>query len=116
MSLVEFNGLGSTLRPGRGCRRRHRRLDLDWSGRLTTRSGPVVCWVGDLSLGGARLGVPHKLRPTPAAVLTIDGVGDFLCQVCWLGQRTLGVRFAEPPERLARVFARHLPAAPSTVA
>ena len=80
MSLLEFGGFGESLRLGRGCRRDNQRIGLDWRGRIMVRADESVCWVSDLSLGGARVRVPQLLHGWSNPVLSIDGIGQFPCQ------------------------------------
>ena len=110
MSLLDFAGLSASLWPGPRCRRAQPRATVDWHGRLSGTRDGIVCWVADLSLGGARLGVPHRLRDGGPPVLAIDGVGRFPCRIVWRGRGEYGVAFLEPPAALVRHFDRWLPA------
>ncbi len=109
MSLLDFSGLRASLWPGPHCRRGQARTQVDWRGRLTADHDSIVCWVEDLGVGGARLGVPHRLRGGGTPVLTIDGIGRFPCRIVWRGRGDYGVAFLEPPAELARHLGTWLP-------
>lgn len=110
MSLLDYGGFGESLRLGRGCRRDNQRIGLDWRGRLLVRADESVCWVTDLSLGGARVRVPQMLHGWSNPMLAIDGVGQFPCHIVWRGRREYGVRFTETPSQLSSYFGPWLPA------
>ena len=110
MSLLDFDGLRASLWPAPRCRRSHARATVDWRGRLTGTRDSIVCWIEDLGLGGARIGVPHRLRGGGPAVLTIEGVGTFPCKIVWRGRGDYGVAFLETPAALTRHFGSWLPA------
>jgi hypothetical protein len=59
----------------------------------------VVCWIADISEGGARLVLAHNEDVPPVFTLLLTPKGDTrrFCQVMRRDGTTLGVKFVEAP-------------------
>ena len=80
-------------------RRRHKRLPVFWTGRISPDNGrdrDISVNLMDISAGGARVTMAEPVHGCPMVKLTIDRVGEFFGEVVWEGLGDLGIRFVDP--------------------
>lgn len=87
-------------------RRAHRRKPTLWEGRFDCDAGVFSCVVLNISAGGAMLRIDAPLIKTGRAVLMIERFGALAAQIVWQmpDEGKLGLRFCEPPDRVARAL------------
>lgn len=91
---------------GRSCsgatpeeRRRHKRLPVFWTGRISPDNGhdvDISVNLMDISAGGARVTMAEPVHGHPMVKLKIDRVGEFVGEVVWERLGDLGIRFVDP--------------------
>jgi|SRR5665213_2724033 len=91
-----------------GGRRKHRRKPVMWSAHFELPTGGLDCIAFDLSLGGAklRLDAPVKLRQRGRLVL--ERYGAIEAEILWQRPGMAGLRFLDPPWRVARLIGKAL--------
>lgn len=73
------------------------------SGRLEDHGRWQECLIEDISPGGAKITV-QALHELGADVhLEIGRFGRFAAQIAWRGEKELGLRFTDGPERMGEV-------------
>ena len=92
-----------------GGRRRHRRKPVLWRATLELPAGSVDCIAFDLSLGGARLRIDAPVPMRQRGRLIIERYGAIEVEVAWQRPGEAGVRFLDPPWRVARLIGKALP-------
>jgi hypothetical protein len=92
-------------------RRRAVRKSVLWSGRLESNARLLNCAILDVSLEGIRIQLDEKVPSRGPFALACSRFGTFHAEVVWESDRTLGLRFLEPPGRVADTIGRHLPLA-----
>jgi PilZ domain len=90
-------------------RRRAVRKRVLWSGRVESEERMLSCAILDVSLSGARIRLDEgSLSPGPVAI-AVSGFGTFQAEVVWDQESQAGLRFLEPPGRVADTIGRQLP-------
>jgi len=92
-------------------RRRAVRKSVLWSGRLESNARLLDCAILDVSLEGIRIKLDEAVPSRGPFALACSRFGTFHAEVVWERERTLGLRFLEPPGRVADTIGRHLPLA-----
>ena len=59
------------------------------------------CEIRDISTGGARVKTSMAAAPQTQITLVIDQLGNYAGRVAWVRCGELGLKFCEPPERIA---------------
>lgn len=92
-------------------RRAHRRVPTLWEGRIDTDAGVFFCVVLNVSRGGAMVQATAPLAPTRRATLMIERFGTLQAHIVWHLPHAskMGLRFVDPPHRVARILAGALP-------
>lgn len=90
-------------------RRAHRRKPVMWAAQLETESGTFDCSAFDLSLGGAKLRLREPVMLRRPVRLVLKRFGTLEAEAVWRRAGTVGLRFAEPAEIVARIFGGTLP-------
>lgn len=92
-------------------RRRFRRYPVLESGLIFTREGCLDCQVVDVSANGVRVRPVGKLSDRPGTCRFLLGrMGAFEAEVCWEGPDSIGIRFGDAPEAVAKRYKELLPA------
>jgi hypothetical protein len=92
-------------------RRRSVRKSVLWSGKLEANARLLSCAILDVSLEGIRVQLDETVPSRGPFALACSRFGTFHAEVVWERERTLGLRFLEPPGRVADTIGRHLPLA-----
>jgi hypothetical protein len=82
-------------------RRVHKRKLVLLMGTLETETGSFSCSIFNLSLGGAKLAVAAKTKPSQPVTLTIARGGTLHAAVVWESHGEIGVRFTDDPRHIA---------------
>jgi len=82
-----------------------------WSGRVEVNARLLNCAILDISLQGARIQLAEGLLPRRPFAIAVGHFGTFLADVVWERDRMAGLRFREPPARIAETIGRELPLA-----
>jgi hypothetical protein len=82
-------------------RRRHARVGVMLMATLRSTNGLFDCMVLDISRGGAKVMLSEAHDITPAVTLILGGFGAFRAQLVWHRGEILGIRFDDPPEKIA---------------
>ncbi|HUZ75407.1 MAG TPA: PilZ domain-containing protein [Stellaceae bacterium] len=86
-------------------RRRHRRRQVVWQGKIETRDSRLVaCAVLNLSLGGAMVAADGAFAAGDWIKLSITRIGSVEAEIVWHDDGHLGVRFLDDPARIAGIF------------
>jgi hypothetical protein len=90
-------------------RRRHQRKPVLWRATLELPTGGLDCVAFDLSLGGAKLRLDAPVRVRQRGRLVIERYGAIAVEVAWQRPGLVGLRFLDPPWRVARLIGKALP-------
>ncbi len=90
-------------------RRRAVRKRVLWSGQVEADAQLISCAVLDVSLQGARVRLDDGALPQGPLAIAVSRFGTFQAQVVWAQDRVAGLRFLEPPGRVADTIGRRLP-------
>jgi two-component system, chemotaxis family, chemotaxis protein CheY len=88
-------------------RRKSSRRPVLWIARLDTDASSMECLLLNISLGGAMLQIPAPIT-SRAVTLALERFGSFTAEVKWQRDNKLGIRFTDPPDRIAQAFAEAL--------
>ncbi|HUB96144.1 MAG TPA: PilZ domain-containing protein [Stellaceae bacterium] len=87
-------------------RRRHPRVGVTFMAVFRTPHGFYGCLVVDLSRGGAKLSfdeTPLVMAGDPVTLL-IEPFGEFRAETMWHRGEFAGIRFLDPPAKIAAAF------------
>lgn len=90
-------------------RRQQRRKPVMWEARLETEIGAFDCAAFDISLGGAKLRLDAPVALHRPLRLVLVRFGMLRAEAAWRRGKTLGLRFAEPPELVRHMLGEALP-------
>jgi len=91
-------------------RRRANRKRVLWSGQLLSDARLLSCAILDISLLGARVQLDQQSTVlAPIAKIAMSTFGNFQSAVVWQRDRIAGLRFLEPPGRVADTIGRQMP-------
>ncbi len=80
-----------------------------WAARIEAAGRQYDCVVVDLSLGGAKLDVAAPVAQGDAVTLILERFGSFRAEIAWRDDGSVGLRFAEDPQRIADLIGGRLP-------
>ena len=80
-----------------------------WAARIEAAGRQYDCVVVDLSLGGAKLDVAAPVAQGDAVTLILERFGSFRAEIAWRDDGSIGLRFAEDPQRIADLIGGRLP-------
>jgi hypothetical protein len=85
--------------------RQDARKPVIWKATLTTNDDKVFdCEVRDVSLAGTHVTCLAPLAIKDEVLLTIDGLGDFAGEVCWVRNENIGLTLLVGPDLLLKKF------------
>ncbi len=85
-------------------KRRFRRARTFFTGVITDKGQLTDVVVADISANGAKVRVKGEVPEADNFKLRVNGVGEFEATVCFREGVTLGVRFDEGAEEVAKAF------------
>jgi hypothetical protein len=87
-------------------RRRHPRVGVTFMAVFRTPHGFYGCLVVDLSRGGAKLSFAETplVAPGEPVTLLMEPFGEFRAQAVWRRGELAGIRFLDPPAKIAAAF------------
>lgn len=83
--------------------REHGRRDVLVDARILYGEGWHDCRIVNISVGGAKLLIGHRLDPGAVVLLHIGNFGQFSGTVVWQHAEELGVKFTHDPADIADV-------------
>lgn len=109
--LKSKRSAGSDRPVGTPERRRALRKRVLWTGRVEATDHLINCAVLDVSLQGARVRLDDDgdALPKGLVAIAVSRFGTFQAEVVWTHERTAGLRFLEPVERVADTIGQQLP-------
>lgn len=85
--------------------KREERKPVIWTAKLTTMDDKVFdCEVRDVSLAGTHVTCLAPLTIKDEVMLSIDGLGDFAGEVCWIRNENIGLTLMAGPDLLLKKF------------
>jgi len=89
--------------------RRTVRKRVLWAARLKAGARQFDCIVVDLSLGGARLHFCEPLPKGQMVSLILERIGTIGAEVVRQEERSVGLRFTDDPQHIAKLIGHRLP-------
>ncbi len=87
-------------------KRNDERLPVLWHGTITTEDElSFPCQIMDVSHAGTLISVDANLALGAELVLTVEGIGEFACEIRWVGNSELGLTLIAGPDLLLKKFA-----------
>jgi PilZ domain-containing protein len=102
---------GSEQPPSTPERRRALRKRVLWSGQVESNERLLKCAILDVSLQGARVQLAEGSLSQGPIAIAVSRFGTFQAEVVWERESMAGLRFLEPPGRVADTIGRQLPLA-----
>lgn len=84
--------------------RKYQRVETGMTGILDFEGRSVMCNILEISANGARLSAEDTPPEGAVATVRIGCFGEFGCVVVWDRDGQTGIRFMEPPNRVAQIM------------
>jgi hypothetical protein len=93
--------------------RKYHRSTVLWPATLICRSAMLDCVIFNISANGAKVIIKSALEGATTVTLSCPRFGDLEAEIVWRNQGSIGLRFAAPPEDVAKALGDTLPLLPS---
>ena len=92
--------------------RKYHRSTVLWPATLVCRNTMLDCVIFNISANGAKVILKAPLEGVTNVILSCPRFGDLEAEIMWRNQSSIGLRFAAPPEDVARALGDTLPLLP----
>jgi hypothetical protein len=80
-----------------------------WTGSLISADRTVDCVIMNASANGAKVRMSEAIPLSSPITLDIPRLGTFKAEIVWTKENKIGVRFLEPPAKVAQLMVQILP-------
>ena len=89
-------------------KRRFPRRPVLWRGHIDNAGLKVDCTIWNISRGGARISLKHRIDFDNGVTLTIDRFGSVPCDIAWTRNSDVGLQFQGDPRDVCQSLAESL--------